>query len=119
MAGQLGFYAQDKWEMTNNFQLTYGLRMDIPIFFDTPAENAPFNAYAQSRAYATRVFQVRRYGARVLASVGTSTTTAALSFVVEWVSLRDVSHLYGLATTSLIRVCNSLRITRRVRKDLT
>ncbi len=65
MAGQLGFYAQDKWEMTNNFQLTYGLRMDIPIFFDTPAENAPFNAYAQSRAYATRadgtMFETKPY----------------------------------------------------------
>ena len=53
-AGQLGFYAQDKWDVSNNFQLTYGLRMDIPIFFDTPAENAPFNAYARGRAYATR-----------------------------------------------------------------
>lgn len=50
-ASQLGFYAQDKWEITNNFQLTYGLRMDIPIFFDKPTENATFNEWAASNGY--------------------------------------------------------------------
>lgn len=50
-AGQLGFYAQDKWDVADNLQLTYGLRMDIPIFFDTPAENASFNAYAITRGW--------------------------------------------------------------------
>ena len=45
-AGQLGFYVQDKWDATNNFQLTYGLRMEIPLFFDTPTENAGFNDWA-------------------------------------------------------------------------
>lgn len=50
-AGQLGFYAQDKWDVANNFQLTYGLRMEIPVFFDTPSENAPFNAYAASKGW--------------------------------------------------------------------
>lgn len=50
-AGQLGFYAQDKWDASNNFQLTYGLRMDIPVFFDSPAENAPFNEYAKARGW--------------------------------------------------------------------
>ncbi len=42
-AGQIGFYAQDKFNITPNFELTYGLRMDIPLFFDTPTENADFN----------------------------------------------------------------------------
>lgn len=46
---QLGFYAQDKWDVTNNFQFTYGLRVDIPVFFDTPVANKPFNEYAASR----------------------------------------------------------------------
>ncbi len=50
-AGQFGFYAQDKWDASNNFQLTYGLRMDIPVFFDAPAENAPFNEYAKARGW--------------------------------------------------------------------
>ena len=50
-AAQLGFYAQDKWDATRNFQLTYGLRMEIPIFFDTPAANKPFNAYAAEKGW--------------------------------------------------------------------
>ena len=50
-AMQLGFYAQDKWDATENFQLTYGLRVDVPIFPDTPAENAPFNAYAAEKGW--------------------------------------------------------------------
>ena len=52
-AGQLGFYVQDKWDVANNLQVTYGLRMDVPLFFDTPAENAPFNAYAKMRSMIT------------------------------------------------------------------
>lgn len=50
-AGQLGFYVQDKWDVNTRFQLTYGLRMDIPLFFDTPAENAPFNKWAAENGY--------------------------------------------------------------------
>ncbi|HEY9551109.1 MAG TPA: TonB-dependent receptor [Prevotella sp.] len=50
-AGQLGFYVQDKWDVTNNFQLTYGLRMDMPLFFDTPAENKGFNDYAAAQGW--------------------------------------------------------------------
>ena len=50
-AGQLGFYAQDKWNAANNLQITYGLRMEIPLFFDTPSENAPFNQYAAEKGW--------------------------------------------------------------------
>ncbi len=50
-AGQLGFYAQDKWNATDKFELTYGLRMDIPMLFDSPTENAPFNEYAASMGW--------------------------------------------------------------------
>lgn len=42
-AGQLGFYVQDKWNITDRFDLTYGLRIDMPLFFDTPDENVDFN----------------------------------------------------------------------------
>lgn len=50
-AGQLGFYAQDKWDINRQIQLTYGLRFDIPLFFDTPTENAPFNEWAAANGY--------------------------------------------------------------------
>jgi len=46
-AFQLGFYAQDEFKVTNNLQVTAGLRVDIPIFPDKPEKNADFNtAYA-------------------------------------------------------------------------
>lgn len=50
-AGQIGFYIQDKWEVTRNFNLTYGLRMDMPIMFDSPSENAEFNTYAAQQGW--------------------------------------------------------------------
>lgn len=31
---ELGFFAQDKWRIQNRFTLTYGLRVDVPIFQD-------------------------------------------------------------------------------------
>lgn len=33
-ATELGFFAQDKWRLKNNFTVTYGLRVDAPIFDD-------------------------------------------------------------------------------------
>jgi hypothetical protein len=36
---QFGFYAGDKWRVRNNFMLTYGLRIDLPRFPDTPHAN--------------------------------------------------------------------------------
>lgn len=33
--GQWAIYAQDKWNVTNDFTLTIGLRSDLPLYFDT------------------------------------------------------------------------------------
>ncbi len=33
--GQLAFYGQDKWKVTDDFTFTYGLRVDQPLYFDT------------------------------------------------------------------------------------
>ena len=46
---QLGFYAQDKWNVTKNFELTYGVRVDMPIYIDKPTENVGFTAYAKEK----------------------------------------------------------------------
>lgn len=56
-AAQLGFYVQDKWDVTDSFQLTYGLRMDMPLFFDTPTENAGFNEWAAGKGYGFKTNQ--------------------------------------------------------------
>ncbi|TSA35925.1 MAG: TonB-dependent receptor [Porphyromonadaceae bacterium] len=42
-AVQFGFYIQDKFQVSDRFNLTYGLRADIPMFLDQPLVNADFN----------------------------------------------------------------------------
>ncbi len=41
---QLGFFAQDKWSVTENFTLTAGIRADIPIFEDIFSANTNADA---------------------------------------------------------------------------
>lgn len=53
-AGQLGFYVQDKWDISTRLQLTYGLRVDIPLYLNSPSTNEEFNA----SKYATPDIQV-------------------------------------------------------------
>nr|WP_299485738.1 carboxypeptidase regulatory-like domain-containing protein [uncultured Allomuricauda sp.] len=36
--GQMAFYAQDEWNATENFKLTYGIRVDRPLYFDSAAK---------------------------------------------------------------------------------
>lgn len=42
--GQFSLYAQDAYNVKENIKLTYGLRADIPVFFNDPAANAAFNS---------------------------------------------------------------------------
>ena len=56
-AGQFGFYAQDKFDVTNNFQLSYGLRVDIPVFFNDPTTNDAFNQYSAEKGWGVKVGQ--------------------------------------------------------------
>jgi hypothetical protein len=57
-AGQFGFYAQDRWNITNNLNLTYGLRVDIPTFFNSPTANTDFNASTYATTYGVKVGEV-------------------------------------------------------------
>lgn len=52
---QLGYYLQDKWTPSDRFSLTYGLRADIPLLFDTPTVNDEFNRGAIAAKYNVRV----------------------------------------------------------------
>ena len=40
--GQLSFYAQDEFLVSDKFSLTYGVRVDIPTYFTEPVDN-PFS----------------------------------------------------------------------------
>ena len=42
-AMQLGLYAQDEWDITQAFTLTYGLRVDMPIITTDPVFDPSFN----------------------------------------------------------------------------
>ena len=33
--GQMAAYIQDEWEINDNFKLTYGIRFDKPLYFDS------------------------------------------------------------------------------------
>lgn len=43
-ASQLGFYAQGDSEVFQNFRLTYGLRLDVPVIGDKPLRNEKIEA---------------------------------------------------------------------------
>ncbi len=49
-AMQLGFYLQDQWKVTDKLRLTYGLRMDLPVFFESPRANQFFNESAIAKS---------------------------------------------------------------------
>ena len=55
--GQFGFYAQDKWALNTAFNLTYGLRFDIPVFFNSPTTNNAFNQFAAQNKLGVEVGQ--------------------------------------------------------------
>ena len=54
-AGQFGFYAQDKWVVSRDFNFTYGIRFDIPLLFNKPTANGAFNDFAAGRGMSVRV----------------------------------------------------------------
>lgn len=52
-AAQIGIYAQDEWNIRKNFTLTYGVRVDIPIFPTTPPDNVAFSKDPSFTGYST------------------------------------------------------------------
>jgi len=57
-AGQFGVYAQDKWNVTNNLNLTYGIRFDVPTCFNKPSVNPDFNASTYATTNGVKVGEV-------------------------------------------------------------
>jgi hypothetical protein len=57
-AGQIGLYGQDKWAVNDKLSLTYGLRVDIPVSFNSPTENPAFNSSSYATEYGVKVGEV-------------------------------------------------------------
>lgn len=54
-AGIFGVYAQDKWDITPNLNLTYGLRFDISSTLNNPTTNEAFNTFADANKFGVKV----------------------------------------------------------------
>ena len=46
--GQLSAYVQDEWQATDKFRLTYGIRMDMPVYFKDKFEFVPAGGVSSS-----------------------------------------------------------------------
>jgi len=46
--GQFSLYAQDEWQASDKFRLTYGLRMDMPVYFEDKCKIVPAGGTASS-----------------------------------------------------------------------
>jgi hypothetical protein len=75
---QLGFYAQDKWSVSDNLRLTFGLRMDIPIMPEEPTFNPlvpnAFPGYSTDNVASGNILWAPRFGFNWDASGGQRTT---------------------------------------------
>ncbi len=52
---QLGGYIQDEWSLAPNFKLTFGARIDVPMFPDSPAKNDSVTKYFGGLGYGTEI----------------------------------------------------------------
>lgn len=50
---QFGGYVQDEWSIAPNFKLTFGVRVDVPMFPDKPAMNDSVSKYFGNLGYGT------------------------------------------------------------------
>lgn len=57
-AAELNIYAQDRWALGRNLQLTYGLRATLPLIFNTPTPNESFNSGDIAAKYGVRIGDV-------------------------------------------------------------
>jgi len=57
-AGQFALYAQDKWNVSNELTITYGLRIDVPVFLNEPSTNSTFNSSDYASAFDIKTGEV-------------------------------------------------------------
>ena len=83
--GQFALYAQDEYKITSDLTLTYGLRADIPVMFDTPVANEAFNSGYFAK-HGTMTGDIPRTQILISPRVG-----------INWLSEDGAWNLYGSA----------------------
>jgi hypothetical protein len=63
---QVGFYAQDEWNVTSKLRVNYGIRIDIPKFLDNPSYNYAFDTAFTNAGYSLETNKIP--GAQVMFS---------------------------------------------------
>ena len=74
--GQFAVYAQDE-VITSFGKLTYGLRVDIPVMFNTPVANEAFNSSAFVERYGTKTGDIPRAQVLLSPRIGLERSIAA------------------------------------------
>lgn len=69
-AGQLGFYIQDEWNISEKFSLRYGFRLDMPLLFNEPRENTEFNNTDIAKRYYIATNQVPKFSMLLSPRIG-------------------------------------------------
>ena len=64
-AATYGGYVQDLWQVTSNVNVTAGLRVDVPVFHDKPADNPTFTTQFPGRSTADVPSSQIQYSPRV------------------------------------------------------
>ena len=74
--GQFALYAQDEVIMNGIGVLTYGLRADLPVMFDTPLTNDEFNNSAYATTHGTETGDIPRVQLLISPRIGFETELA-------------------------------------------
>jgi hypothetical protein len=101
-AAQIGVYAQDEWNIRRNFTLTYGVRVDVPVFPTTPPNNVAFEkdpafqGYSTSTLPKTRLLVAPRVGFNWdLTNDGTTVIRGGVGIFTGRVPFVWISNQYG------------------------
>ena len=84
---QFAVYAQDEVKLAQHLHLTYGLRIDIPVMFDTPVANEEFNSGYFAQTYGTKTGDIPR--AQILLS-----PRVGIEWLHEGLTLRGSAGIY-------------------------
>lgn len=90
---QLGFYVQDKWTPSNRFSLTFGLRVDMPIFMTDLPENPRVAAETYRDGIKVDVSKYPGVHPAVLAARGLQLGNRSKTVRCSCVAVRDSSRV--------------------------